>query len=100
LLRRIDESTYELSQAHYVEDELSKKATFWDYVPKERVQKRDGGHNRARGHFIADRPLKCQLVTEGALLRLEDRIRIQDMRLIEGDQVAYDFTKTAFPNYR
>jgi hypothetical protein len=62
----------------------------------------DGGHNRAIGHYIADKPLKCRLYVEGSFAfdcPVFTHIEIPDIFIVD-DTGEYDRRKKIFPNYR
>ena len=61
----------------------------------------DGGHNRAVGHYIAGKPLKC-MVTKG-VIKPSDRIPISEIVLKDDDgkyKSEYQSRKRICPKYR
>lgn len=59
----------------------------------------DAGHYRAVGHFIANKPLKCELLNGGPPIPNEIEIPISRIILVD-DTGQYEEHKRRFPNYR
>jgi len=59
----------------------------------------DGGHFRALGHYIANKPLKCELLSKPFPRIKESLIEIYNIIIVD-DFHDYDWHKERFPNYR
>lgn len=60
----------------------------------------DGGHNRAVGHYIENKPLKCLLIGTDEVTDLECLVNIKDIVLYnEHEEEAKDSIRFD-PNYR
>lgn len=59
----------------------------------------DAGHYRALGHYIADKPLKCELCEGLSLLSDNDIVAIPNIIIVD-DLGHYKEHKERFPNYR
>ena len=86
-IEKIDDENYQLTP---------------DYYKERSCLDPDGGHNRAVGHYIAGRPLKCFLVgnserREGVNINIIDTIITDDR---EFGFSFYDHFKRKDPNYR
>ena len=59
----------------------------------------DGGHHRAVGHYIAGKPLKCELDSGGPVVPESICVEIPDILIVD-DKGEYQSNKKNFPNYR
>lgn len=66
----------------------------------------DGGHTRAFGHYIANHPLRCKIISEGGFQEYKDAfgfevttLFLSDIQIIP-DEGQYRIKKRVYPKYR